>query len=1497
MIPETLFDNLARFSAQFSPEELERASFSQALEALLPVLAAAEPSTFSHSRFSFERANFSDRARISPGRLDQLRRLAIEAGTPAEPAYRVFRREVPLAQSLIAGSQPVWAGGAAPELSFGPFLSSDGRRFWFDLFPIIRLIPLYLAGQPNPALLFYLPQLQQGHGALPPISEILPILHRPRVNLAGSSIWVRADLLADGSPAGHYAGFRINTGELSFSKKPQDIGGKLTLPADAVCSVSLKLSHDSAPPGGPPSEAGRDARNANLNLPDNLDFQFSLQAHSVTAAGRGRWKVYGQDTTFQWNAQGTPFYEPSLRCALIPYNANQEEFSVQSSASPFATVAGTAAVAQSAWAIPLAAIDVNQPTPPGGNGGMAVQTSEGLEITWRGLRNGPIYLPQPWIVLFPGLLTIVDPKAGNLHARQRFLLWKDADAPFRSSVELQYTDSFPLYYVTNAQGAEALMANADAEARLDRPVDVAGSALDIRSKNSLLILGFTDELQLVYLYDDNILIDNLDLQQTPAPQLPPPIALAIRNALFTATPVNGFLLFAELLDEEMVDTGHVLLVMGLYGLLPTLPDPYAANVGVFRRRSGRGSAVSIPIMLLLCHIPWKKAPDDEPDTVAVNFHFAPLSPSAYAFLQAGATTPATTGTPAQPQSSAFNPDSPRRKWEDEWDRRFQRFYQEQFALLDVSTNADWMGVSFAWFNPRTVNDRDYVFYQVYGAQQTGDQTQSLFPLQVQGLDLISEGRFVRAFTTPQISWEPYFNLTPPQVTGDPPPFFNFFPNDGGPTRLFNDNKESVPVAPLPKIDELLHYFHDTAGGFTGALFTLPFGMKAFAEFNKNHAYLPDAKLELNQSEFREGTLKGGLQIRADAPQRVTESAMFIGGTLQLNNLVFPNGTPTGAGILGNSVSEIFNNEFFVLTNGYGDRGVPLERIDFSGYGAGIFSRWENPEAAFAETSQARFDVFKGRTAHEVIQVKSVVYPWGIRVVRTIVVFRVGSGYVYRYDTGWQAETPGLYDFSYRVKETPVSQPVKRDNPFEIHPGIVKGVYNVRNITETPDIPIFERVWNKVNGDTYIDDAGVEQTVDNATPNEFKNPPVKLQPVYFDADVDIEFTKSGAVQGKVPSKGMLGYVQLGPKGQPIPDFLFRDLLREQFGSLGGPVDCLIDIGDTGQQMRLSRVDVSESIDAAGSKPVFAGTARGSAVLPKDGAWSVVRYQHGNGEVSPLPDAATVPLIRKGLLGAAPSPADPLRLENPLELVRNPQADSIFFGLLQTTGTQKALFRKPRFKKGVQELLSETPDFADAYRMLNSAGIFPNLQDGIPLDLGFQDQDHRGGFQAARRGRSDQGFGKSPARRAVVHHRRGIPQNLYRIRQARQGRQQDQRRLRQLRHRFGGGRYGQALAVEDEQHRHGRRSRTAPAPADGQGQVRRGKRSRPQLRRARARIQRRPAAGDRHPANPAHAARRRLRLGFLQGVGSRHEQYGGKLVVRLPRTQGDTGGQIPAWAGLR
>ena len=138
-----------------------------------------------------------------------------------------------------------------------------------------------------------------------------------------------------------------------------------------------------------------------------------------------------------------------------------------------------------------------------------------------------------------------------------------------------------------------------------------------------------------------------------------------------------------------------------------------------------------------------------------------------------------------------------------------------------------------------VSDNDLVYYRVY--KPVAADQQPAFPLQIQQLDLSAQSRFVRAFTVPQVSWEPLYNLTPPPPGGLDPPFaWNLYPNDGGPTRLLNDSVALVPVAPLPVTEFLVSDFKDPAQEerATAALFTLPFGLRAFAAFSRVESLRP-----------------------------------------------------------------------------------------------------------------------------------------------------------------------------------------------------------------------------------------------------------------------------------------------------------------------------------------------------------------------------------------------------------------------------------------------------------------------------------------------------------------------------------------------------------------------------------------------------------------------------------------------------------------------------------
>jgi hypothetical protein len=242
----------------------------------------------------------------------------------------------------------------------------------------------------------------------------------------------------------------------------------------------------------------------------------------------------------------------------------------------------------------------------------------------------------------------------------------------------------------------------------------------------------------------------------------------------------------------------------------------------------------------------------------------------------------------------------------------------------------------------------------------------------------------------------------------------------------------------------------------------------------------------------------------------------------------------------------------------------------------------------------------------------------------------------------------------------------------------------------------------------------------------------LQMVFFDADVEIEGVMQGQVNGRVPSKRIMGFVQLAPRGIPLSKEAYQALLSYQPEPIGGPLNCIIDIGQNGQQMRLSRFDVNNSFGANGSDIVFAAAVRGSLILPKDGSWSMVQHQRGTGEVTPLPDQLPVPLVRIGQLTYQLVNLDPntqrvnlipdpnvaknlLRIANPADLLRSPVNATLNYGYLHSTDTQKALFLTPAYKlmagappNELPKLLSKTPPlFVDAFRIVNSKAIFPNI----------------------------------------------------------------------------------------------------------------------------------------------------------------------------------------------
>jgi hypothetical protein len=1326
-------------------------------QALAEQLLYQDLSEILPERLSFESADVFSHLNVPPDTQNRLGKALQKAEKKAkkdEPEFRVFRRETPLVTDFGRGGSPAWARGTQPHHSLGPYVGTDGRQFWFDFYPIVKIISIYIGNSNIPALLFPVNE-----------SKLTSTINKPgrakkqKVPLSAGSFYIYAPLLDKQAPADQYAGLHIKGGTLEIEGALQNDHGVLRLQGRSQLNFQLDLEDEGSTKGkAKKAKAGSDFLAAKLQLPNVFAFSVTVQGLQITKVGDAHWNLYGVENKFSWNKNKAPKYDTELKQLLIPMIPGKPEVSIKKSLSPFCQIEGSAPISRAAWALPASVIDPQQPTAVAGNGGIAVKAKNGLLAAWANLKAGPVALSSPWILLNFQQLGLKDPAAGNIYARQEYVLWPEGKEKEFSTLHLQYTNSFEWWYVANAD-QELMGVIADAELKGDRPVQVDGQPVEVRTKSSLVLLGYNDTEEAIAVYDDNILFDNY--QPNDPNSLPEPIGIAIRNALFTTTPVNGFFLFGKITkDTNKIEEGNVLLSLGLYYFLPTLPHPYAANLTAFERQlppaddratlAGLSNYRANVTQLLIAQVKW------EAEKVDTSFLLAPLPAAGFTIPAAQAVDRPITdnqispagntltafannfsGAAAEPRSAA----AARGKKESNapvWDDYFDVLTNEAYALLDVSTQADLMGVSFNY-----IGDETHLFMTTYEVEEDGENAAIL---QIKGLDMSTQARYARGFTVPQISWEPLLNLTPPVLGGDPPFAWNLYPDDGGPTRFGTTGKELVPLEPVPVFEHLVESFKDEkkANSSTWALFGLPFGMKAFTVLQRSNGQIkPGTDLRLIQPMFP-NDLRGGLQLLAMAgqPPNEGEDNVFRGGTYQLNNVLNAIGAETFSSTLGELVSDIFNREFFLDPyQGIRDRGVPLKRIDFSGYGASTMSDWRNKNAMIAQTSQAMFNVFKGRTAHEVIQVRSLIYPWGIRVVRTITIFRVSTGFVYRFDSGWQAESDGLFDFSYRVPiedfdDTILNVVDPRESPYEIHPGIVRGLYNIREIVDTDDILPFETQWQKSPAGahpldrSFINDKKAEQPV--TAPMSVD---VKLSPVYFNADVEIAGLVQGGNNGRVVSKKVLGFVQVAPAAQPLSPVLFRDLLNYQFGAIGGNLDCTIAMAETKQLMRINRFEMNPSVRAGNNvnDPIFTAAARGSVILPKDGSWSMVQHAEGSGEVSPLPETLSLPVIRIGKMNVA-SDTDSegntyyemklpslntgaeWRLANAIDLLRPPQTDTVNFAFLQNTGTQKALFRLPAFKKGVKSLLSEVPDFADGYRLVNSTGIFPNIQDAIPMPLG-------------------------------------------------------------------------------------------------------------------------------------------------------------------------------------
>ncbi len=1160
---------------------------------------------------------------------------AADLAAPGGGGVRVSRRTVPFLTSTEGGSLPAWAAGQRVERTFGPFLDADGRPVWFDIFIRVRQVSIVRSPSAEP----FLRVLLRGFAIAGSTNYAIP----------AGSVWIAARALTPAAPAGGYVGMRVKGGRLSLTSAATVGGNTLTIGSGVRATLELEL--DLGPAAAAPGPGGEDGTAARVELPRRVTFEFTAAGGAVTHADNAAFKAIGGASRLAL-AHTPATFEPLLNRVLVPFTTDAATFPA-ASGSGLIRLSGEAPIQGAGWALAVAVVPPANLGEASGAGGLAVRLAGGVRIGWRGLSGPDVALGAAVVLAESGRVMVAAPAARGPGGRQTLRLWDESDGK-SSLVRLAYHPPALLRYISQAGVSDALVTTAALEAAVDRPVRADGLRLPLRSASAAV--GFIRAAS-----GDQVLI------QAPLDGAAgAPVAMAVSNGLFTVSPAQVFTLGGTTADGATVTNGTLTVLFRALGLTLTLRDPYVTNQPLPRRIDDRGGLSSAGPRLTAT-VRW----DAADPVLTLSLDTATAVPSAAA--RAVAVAPRFFAV-AQAKDGGRPPEPGQTRREDEAaGGRLGGIFEEvagrvrpSVLLLDVSTNADQLGVGFG------LEPRD-------GQGGTG------LPLKIEGLDLVAPVRNVRLVLLPQFQWEPVTDVPKPIVV---PPVFPerlVSANDGGPTILGSNSVHLVPIAPDRVAEQLVERFRQNPGGEpVGALFTLPFGIRAAATLQPQQV-APTKWADLSLVRPASARFRGGYQIAVVAgpasADPTVESPSLAGAAWQTRNGVEP-GTlaPNGFSVLRGSnssegVERDFNDE---MGPGSKFSRVPVTRLDLCGYGASTFSRWFNPKAV-ASVSQVRFDVFVGRTAYEVVQVASILYPWAVPVVRTITFERRKEGIVFREDSGWVATGPGLYRFPDPDLNKPIAPAwVGTWFALETHPGVVRGAHDVRRIRETGRV----------------------------VPHDFLGVHIELLEVRFDADFDIEGVVAGQDpgDGRVPSIDQVGFVQRLPDGYPLPPKALEEILAGEW-PVGGPVDCVIEVGGSGQRMRVVRVDVAPAPPLPPGVPEFAAAARGALELPADGEWTVVRRLTAAEDAGPVDPVAGVPLVRQGRASSPGSVSPWYRFAEAADVLREASPE-VEFSLLQGSDAHQVLFPRPRVKVGTTAVTStERALLADAYARATSTGLFP------------------------------------------------------------------------------------------------------------------------------------------------------------------------------------------------
>ncbi|HZT33122.1 MAG TPA: hypothetical protein VFA33_24760 [Bryobacteraceae bacterium] len=1198
---------------------------------------------------------------------------AAQAAVQAKSALRVAVLDRDPA-SMPSLRLPAWAQGQQAVATYGPLLvESAASQITFQKWLIIYIIPVQMVSFVQGATTLF-------------IAPLAATGSEKTVTLAAGSVWVNVTPLAAGAPANSFAGVAIQSGSITSDRNLTFGGTTVTIPAGATVTLAVTPAA--------PAASGNPA--VQVAPPATITFTFPGAGAATASVAPFTAQICGE--TFDAEPNGQPLvYNDTVKTLAIPCDTNQTRFAPVTQPGTLAQLHGTATLLAAGWAL-----QVTQAAPPAlgnaaGAGIFYLGFTGGLSVQWTGLGR-----PEPeagGILLASSGFLLLWTAAGLapfVLSRQEFDLWDGQLAP-STLTATRFAGSGLVYEIAGTR--EVIELGAVLSADLDRPLMADGSRAIIEMPGLVTISSLLGKLRL-FAYGA---FPPADVPKVLA-AYPNGFPLALDNAFLKVS--VPLLLAVEGKITPPADAGAyvsasgALLVGFLYQMeFPFLPDPYTTGASL-----GRGDAQS-QVGGLLGEVAWLN-----PGQVALRMidlgHAHPLlPPAAEASSDLAAPAPQALvlqkgsfqlGQPGAVTAPSTPPVFP-----------FHRLAGSApgavavpqplpapapaagFRLLDVSTRASLLGVEVIGYNFET-------------AQQV---------LTIDGLSARTSAVLAPVITLPSISWEPMYNQAKPVAASPTDKLLNP-PNDGPMCGVGVASVTLVPVSPIQSLGAILAGTQ-VEGSLYGALLTLPFGLVAgIAQTVSSKGGAPAP--ELTQPSFEvpgvsgNVTLTGAYQLTMRPPQTNPNAPLFSGKTYTRtldDNPPWPN-LSYGEEVMGLDVGTIFFTRF----NNPGN-GVPVKRYDLTGYGASLFTDWTNlnpPDPT--DIIQVDFDTTVGRTSHEVIQAQSVIYPWGIKVVRTITIDRLNSGSVERTDSGWIAASDGHFV---------VASPKNDFQAKDVHAGVIDSLLKVKNITEF-GVPLTTPGTFDWFPPSPPPGSGI--TKEPATLN------ITLQPVTFDADIAINpqhtvMLGGSKVQGldlkehtAVASTGIVGYIGLTALYHLSLTDLLNFLATLPPGTAGGPIPATLDLGGSHNVFRCVGFSAAPAQDTALGKNGLVIAAQGLPKLPQGSAWSVALKQTSDAAPHALPPTQPIPVVQPN--DATGNPGKEAHFADPSDIFRlaqsPPAAPQYLYGFLQDVTTQKSFLAQPYVTHASQVLsLRQTPSLADPGVLLGAVTSFPALGSALPL----------------------------------------------------------------------------------------------------------------------------------------------------------------------------------------